>query len=91
MKLSEVQALPGYKIRVRYEDGVEGDADLSQDVGKGVFAAWEGLDFFESVQISSHGSLAWSDDIELCADSIYLEPTGKTPEEVFRRVPVSHS
>jgi len=91
MKLSEVQALPGYKIRVRYEDGVEGEVDLSQDVGHGVFATWEDLDFFESVHISSHRSIAWSDDIELCADSIYLELTGKTSEEVFRRAPNSQS
>ena len=79
MKASQVQALPGYKIRVRYADGVEGEVDLSQDVGKGVFVAWEDLDFFDSVHISSHGSIAWSDDIELCADSIYRELTGKTP------------
>ena len=91
MKASQVQALPGYKIRVRYADGVEGEVDLSQDVGKGIFVAWEDLDFFDSVHIASHGSIAWSDDIELCADSIYLELTGKTPEEVFRRVPVSRS
>ena len=91
MKVSQVEAFPGYKIRVRYLDGVEGEVDLSQDVGKGVFAAWEDLDFFESVHVSSHGSIAWSDDIEICADSIYLELSGKTPEEVFRRAPISHS
>ncbi len=89
MKASQVHALPGYKIRVRYENGVEGEVDLSQYVGKGVFAAWDDLEFFESVYISSHGSIAWSEDIELCPDSIYLELTGKTPEEIFRRVPVS--
>lgn len=91
MKATEVQALPEYKIRVCYEDGVEGELDLSQYVGKGVFAAWKDLDFFESVYISPHGSIAWSDDIELCADSVYLELTGKTPEELFRRVPISQS
>jgi hypothetical protein len=89
MKVSGVQALPGYTIRVRYEDGVEGEVDLSQYVGKGVFAAWNDPKFFESVHISPHGSIAWSEDIELCADSIYLELTGKTPEEIFRRIPVS--
>ena len=53
------------------------------------FAAWDDLEFFESVYISPHGSIAWSEDIELCPDSIYLELTGKTPEEIFRPVPVS--
>jgi hypothetical protein len=91
MKAREVQPLPGYKIRVRYEDGVEGEVDLSRYVGKGVFVAWDDVDFFNSVHISAHGSIAWSDDLELCPDSIYLELTGKTPEELFRSVPVSQS
>ena len=91
MKASEVHALPGYKIRVRYEDGIEGEIDLSGYVGKGVFSAWDDLKFFDSVHVSPHGSIAWNDEIELCPDSIYLELTGKTPEELFRRIPVAQS
>lgn len=89
MKVSEVHALSGYKIRVRYEDGVEGEVDLSGYVGKGVFTAWDDLEFFESVYVSPHGSIAWSEEIELCPDSIYLELSGKIAEELFRRIPVS--
>ena len=88
LKVQEVRALPEYRIRVRYQDGVEGEVDLSQYVGKGVFSAWEDRTFFEGVHVSSHGSIAWNDDIELCADSIYLELTGKKPEDLFPRVSV---
>ena len=91
LKVSEVQALPGYVLRVRYEDGVEGEVDLSAHVGRGVFAAWNDAAFFETVYVSAHGSIAWSEDIELCPDSIYLELTGKKPEELFPRVSVAHS
>ena len=33
-----------------------------------------------------HGiaAVAWNDEIELCADSLYLELTGKAAEEVFQ-------
>jgi hypothetical protein len=89
LKVLEVRALPGHKIWVRYQDGVEGEVDLSQYVGKGVFSAWKDQAFFETVHVSPHGSIAWSDDVELCADSIYLELTGKKPEDLFPHVSVA--
>jgi len=42
-----------------------------------------------TVHVSPHGSIAWSDDVELCADSIYLELTGKKPEDLFPHVSVA--
>ena len=89
LKVLEVRALPGHKIWVRYEDGVEGEVDLSRFAGKGVFSAWADRGFFETVHVSPHGSIAWSDDVELCADSIYLELTGKKPEDLFPHVSVT--
>ncbi len=55
-------------------------------LSKGVFAAWNDPAFFQSVYASPHGGIAWSEDIELCADSIYLELRGKKPEELLPRV-----
>ena len=37
----EVQPEPEYKVWLRFEDGVEGEADLSVLVGRGVLKAWE--------------------------------------------------
>jgi hypothetical protein len=85
LKVLEVRALPGQKIWVRYEDGVEGEVDLSRFAGKGVFSAWTDRAFSETVHVSPHGSIAWSDEVELCADSTYLELTGKKPEDLFPR------
>jgi hypothetical protein len=85
-KVSEVRALPNYTIWVRYEDGIEGEVDLSSYSGRGVFTAWSVPTFFAKVHVSPHGSIAWSDEIELCPDSIYLEITGKRPEDLFERV-----
>ena len=30
--------------------------------------------------------IAWNENIELCPDGIYLELTGKKPEELFPRI-----
>jgi Protein of unknown function (DUF2442) len=91
MKVVDVRARPDYRIWVRYEDGAEGEVDLSSYVGKGVFSARKDPAFFETVHVSPHGSIAWSDDIELCADSIYLDLTGKKPDELFPRASAAQS
>lgn len=79
----DVTPLPGYKLRLRYADGVEGDVDLSGLVGKGVFRLWNDATAFEAVSIGSSGEIRWSDEVDLCADALYMEITGKSPEEVF--------
>lgn len=79
----KVTAVPGYKIRIRYADGVEGEVDLSHLVGRGVFSLWNEPGTFENVSIGSSGEIKWNDEVELCPDSLYLEICGKSPEEVF--------
>ena len=36
-----VKALPDYRIFVEFDDGVQGEVDLSALSGKGVFQAWD--------------------------------------------------
>ena len=71
-----VEPREGFRIWIRYEDGAEGEVDLSDIAGKGVFKAWEDGEYFEGVHISSHRSIAWDDELELCADALYMELTG---------------
>lgn len=79
----EVKALKNYKIWIKYADGVKGEVDLSGLVGRGVFTIWNDYSEFEKVHIGSHGAIAWSEEIDLCPDSIYLKVTDKTPEDLF--------
>ena len=79
----EIKALPGYRLFVRYPDGVAGEVDLSNLVSKGVFAALADPRAFEQVSLGTSGEIRWNDQIDLCPDAIYLEITGKSPEEVF--------
>ena len=79
----EIRVLPGYRLYVRYSDGVAGEVDLSNLVGKGVFSAWNDPGAFEQVSIGTSGEIRWNDQIDLCPDAIYLQITGKSPEDVF--------
>ena len=79
----EVKPLPEYRIWIEYEDGESGEIDLSHLAGKGVFKAWDKPGYFGKVHISPYRAIAWDDDLDLCADALYMELTGKTVEEIM--------
>ncbi len=81
-----VQALPNYRLYLEFSDGSKGEVDLSDLAGKKVFESWSDPSFFVKVHIGPHREIQWNDEIELCADSLYLKLTGKTPEELFPRL-----
>lgn len=82
-KITKAEAKEDYKVELTFADGAHGTVDLSGLVGKGVFAAWEDYTCFQGVQIGSFGELKWDDQIDLCPDALYLQVTGKSPQEIF--------
>ena len=82
-KISKVEVLQGYRLELEFDDGVSGTVDLSEAVGKGVFALWLEPLAFDRVRIGSSGELLWDDRIDLCPDALCLKVTGKKPEEIF--------
>lgn len=58
--------LPNYCVWICFDDGLEGEVDLNDLVGKGVFKAWESVDFFNQVYINPKtATLTWDEDIDL--------------------------
>ena len=82
-KIVDVKVLGGYRLQLKFADGVQGTVDLARLAGKGVFALWSDRSEFEKVTIGPMGELSWGEEIDLCPDSVYLLATGKQPEEVF--------
>lgn len=83
---TSVRGISPYRLYLEFSDGTKGEVDLS-DLAEGeVFQAWQNPKFFEKVHIGSHREIKWDDEIELCADSLYLKLTGKTPEELFPKL-----
>ncbi|MCG2711243.1 MAG: DUF2442 domain-containing protein [Candidatus Omnitrophica bacterium] len=85
-KIIEVNVLSDYNIRIKYSDGTEGTVNLSHLVGKGVFLLWDNYDEFKKVSIGSSGELLWGTQVDLCPDSLYLQITGKKPEDLFSNI-----
>ncbi len=83
MKLLDAKPRSNYRLWLRYENGAEGEVDLSDFAGRGVFQAWREPGMFDRVEIGEDGALHWGEQIDLCPDAMYLRLTGETPEEVF--------
>ena len=74
-RLVDVEARADYKLWVRFEDGVEGEADLSDVAGHGVFERWtENPDEFAQVAIDEvTGAPTWPGDLDVAPDRLYAE------------------
>jgi len=83
MKILEISPRDNFRLFLRYDDGTSGEVDLSAYVGRGVFAAWEESGVFAEVRLTDAGHPEWPGGIDLCPDALYMQLTGKCPEEVF--------
>jgi hypothetical protein len=82
-RLLSVSAQSDYRLWLEYSDGTTGAVDLSHLVGRGVFELWKNPEAFSRVQLSEQGAPTWNDSIDLCPDALYLQLTGKKPEDLF--------
>lgn len=73
--VTSVQALPGYRLRVTFADGLSGEvacAALIEGATAGVFAALREQEAFEQVGVE-HGAVTWSCGLDLAPDAMYDE------------------
>jgi Protein of unknown function (DUF2442) len=82
-RLVEARPLPRYRLFLRYDDGVEGEVDLSELVGRGVFSRLSDPREFEKVAIGPSGEIQWNGQLDLCPDSLYMKITGQSPADLF--------
>ena len=71
--VAAVEVLSGYRLSVRFYDGVSGEVDLSRRVAgpdAGVFAALADPERFARVGVQ-YGAVWWPDEIDLAPDVMY--------------------
>jgi hypothetical protein len=65
-KIVACEPRPNYRVWIRFDDGLEGEVDLSDLVGQGIFSAWESIKYFNEVRVDARThTLAWGNDIDL--------------------------
>lgn len=76
MKVREVKYITDYNISIKFDDGVNGTIQLSDLVQKGIFKVLQDKNEFAKVYTNGY-SIAWSNELEIDANTIYAELTGK--------------
>lgn len=72
-RVASVLALPSYRLRVRFNDGTEGEVDMARFLATsraGVFAPLRDETLFRRVEICL-GAVTWPGEIDLAPDAMY--------------------
>jgi len=74
----EVQPLDGYRLRLRFEDGVVGEVDLEKMIQfEGIFAPLKDRATFVQVRVSPDvGTIVWPNGADLDPLVLYSQVTG---------------
>ena len=67
----------GYRLWIKFADGVEGVVSLKHLVGKGVFRLWDDKENFRAVAVDPEsGTVTWPGGIDLAPDALYAQVSG---------------
>ncbi|MDA8249093.1 MAG: DUF2442 domain-containing protein [Rhodospirillales bacterium] len=72
-RVREVTALPGYRLSVRFVDGLTGIVDLSALISSpetGVFAPLRDRSVFEQVHVA-YGTVTWPGELDIAPDAMH--------------------
>jgi hypothetical protein len=81
VRIVEVQPRGGYRLHLRFDDGAEGEIDVSEVVAfDGVFAALRDPAVFARVAVDeTWGAIRWPNDVDLAPEPLYERITGRSP------------
>jgi hypothetical protein len=74
-RVAEVEALPGFRLRVRFNDGTAGIVEMGEFVksdAAGVFAALRDENLFRQARVAV-GAVTWSGELDLAPDAMHQE------------------
>ena len=77
-----VEAREGFRLWVRFEDGAEGEVDLSGLAGQGVFERWSTSpeEFFQAEVDPESGTVVWPGGLDVAPDRLYAEVAQEAEE-----------
>ena len=70
-RIIAVSPLEGYRLHVTFEDGVQGDVDLSARLFGTMFEPLKDPNLFGQVAIDEFGAVCWPNGADLAPDALY--------------------
>ena len=84
--VTEVEAIGSHRLRLRFEDGLEGEIDIAKIVPfEGIFAPLRDPATFASVQVNPElGTVCWMNGADLDPDVLYALIKGERRPDLRR-------
>jgi hypothetical protein len=76
-RVVKVTALPQYRLRVEFADGVAGEVEIFPRLSGPVFEPLRDEAVFRQVTIDEYGAVCWPNGPDLAPDAMYSRITGK--------------
>jgi hypothetical protein len=86
VEIIDAKTQTGFRVFLKFNDGTSGVVDFSSFAGKGVFSKWLESGFFDAMKINAAGALEWPGGLDLCPDALYMQLTGKSPEDLYSSI-----
>ncbi|HEY5464269.1 MAG TPA: DUF2442 domain-containing protein [Hanamia sp.] len=84
-KITSVEAIAKYKLKLRFADGTQGEYEISYLAEQGVFKIWEiDNNFFKVFVNKESGAISWPGDIEIDTLNAYCSIKGFLPKRIFK-------
>ena len=74
-RVARVEALPGYRLRVEFADGVQGEVDLTDRLFGPIFEPLKDEVVFGRVTIDEFGAICWPNGADLAPDALHARLT----------------
>ena len=81
VRIETAQPLPGYRLKIRFNDGLEGIYPVEPEQRGGVFLKLLEAKIFNAVTINpDFGCVEWPGGIDLCPDTMHQAMSGSAAE-----------
>lgn len=75
--VTDVEALGGHRLRLRFEDGAEGELDFSDRAWRGVFEPLADPEYFARVSVDPElGTIVWPNGADIAPETLHGWVTG---------------
>lgn len=75
--VTRVEVVGDYRLRLRFEDGAEGEVDFSNRDWRGVFEPLQDPSYFRRVALDGElGTIVWPNGADIAPETLYQRATG---------------
>jgi Protein of unknown function (DUF2442) len=78
VNVTNLQWLGGYRLRLRFDDGADGELDFSNEDWKGIFAPLRDPSYFQMVQLDQElGTIIWPNGADFAPETLHRMVVGQ--------------